>query len=215
MKRKRRKRRKPKSSRLPAVVRPTVETVSIVDEYNQSILSGGQMSDHNRRAFEAALHDQTGKTMLHLSAVALHKQMRQAKLMGTMDFVLQYISDPSYLKLALRDPDTAAKLLSLLHKIDMDDSKFLFELAVGSKKREEVGFDAQKALNLVIGLVGTSDANLPPELQNPAKLRKFRNAVSSFMELMKGNKLPVPPSGRERVITVVGDEDNEDDDVEE
>jgi len=178
-----------------------VGVASLIRELSETLIDPEKtMTRENREAFQNALHDQTGKTMLHLSAIALHRQRRQAILAGLTDFILGYMSDPEYLKVILSSPETAVKFLSLLHKIDSDDTKYLTDLAIGTKKKEESGWDAKKSLNLIIGLVGANQANLPPALQNPHVLREFRNTVERFFDWAKGEDLPKPPSVKSRIM---------------
>jgi len=215
MKRTRRKalRRRPKSPSLPPKSSQGAETVSIVRELTTSLLDpNSTMTPENRRAFERALHDQIGKTMLHLSAVALHKQRRHAKLLGMADFVLNFASDPEYMKIMCSQPDTMVKFLSLIHKMEGDDTKFLHDLAVGAKKKEDMGFDAEKALNLVIGLVGAAGNNLPPELQEPGKLKNFRLIAQDLIDVLEGDPLPEKPEKSMRVISTKKPEEDVDGD---
>ena len=158
------------------------------------------MSEDTRRAFQAALHDQVGKTRLHLSALALHRQKRQVKLAAMADFILHFVSNPEYFKTALKDPDTAIKLLSLIHKIDFDDTKFLYDFAIGTRKKEDQGWDAKKSLNLIMGVVGANPNNLPPELQDPHNLRQFREKVQFLFDRLYGEEMPKPPDIRDRVV---------------
>lgn len=213
MNRKRHKHRRPKSPILPAPIAPQTETISIIKELNDSFLSSDKgLSLPNRKAFERALHDQIGKTVLHLSAIAIHKQARQARLLSISDFIINFVSDPVYLKQALRDPETATKLLKLMHDMEKQDSEFLLELAVGKKEKEIGGFDQKKILSLVLGLAGASPANLPPELQDPSKLRKFRLLAQSLVDFMEGDDVPKPPSRPERVINQSPEKDGLDGD---
>jgi hypothetical protein len=84
--------------------------------------------------------------------------------------------------------------------MEKQDSEFLLELAIGKKEKEVGGFDQKKILQLVLGLAGASPANLPPELQDPLKLRKFRLLAQSLVDFMEGDDIPKPPNRPERVI---------------
>lgn len=201
MKKRRRKIRRHRTATLPKPPQPNVNSVSILRELNESFISpDAPMSEHTRRAFQAALHDQVGKTRLHLSAVALHRQKRQVKLAAMADFILHFVSNPEYFKTALKDPDTAIKLLSLIHKIDVEDTKFLYDFAIGTRKKEDQGWDAKKSLDLVTGVGGANPNNLPPELQDPRRLRQFRDKAQLLFDLLSGEEMPQPPDVPDRVV---------------
>lgn len=211
MRSKRKKYRRPRSNAEVLLPPIEVDTVAMIKELNDSFLSGSSpMSPENRRAYERALHDQVGKTILHLSAISMHKQQRHHKLLSIADFILNYITDPEYLiPLLKHNPDTAFKILAMVHKMESDDSNFQYELATGKKNKEDDGFDAKKALNLVVGLVGASQSNLPGSLKSPRKLREFRSMAQTLIDLMHGKQTPSPPSTMDRIIRT---EDIQDDD---
>lgn len=201
MKKRRRRIKRQRTASATAPISAEIGSVSIMKELNESFISPDKpMSDDTRNAFQNALHDQIGKTMLHLSALAIHRQRRQAKLASMADFILHFISDPEYLKQAIADPEVAIKLLKTIHSIDVNDTKFLVDLAIGTKKKEDAGWDAKKSLNLVIGVVGANPNNLPPELQDPNNLRQFRDKIQMLFDMVAGDKVPQAPNVRDRIV---------------
>ena len=116
------------------------------------------------------------------------------------NFILNSLANPEYLREAIQDPDKAIKLLSLLHKIDTEDTKFLHDFAIGTKKKEDQGWDAKKSLDLVTGVGGANPNNLPPELQDPRRLRQFRDKAQLLFDLLSGEEMPQPPDVPDRVV---------------
>ncbi len=200
MKRRRRRKRR-KSDFLPEPRPPETSPIRVLEELNESFVNPSKgMSEEVRRSVQTGTHDQIGKTLLHLSALAMHRQQRQAKLAAASDFITNFISDPEYLRGACKDPEIAMKILKMLHTIDQNDTKFLMELALGIKKKDGDGWDAKDSINPILGAVGANMNNLPPELQDPNNLRAFRQQMQTFIDLMRGEDTPTPPKVKQRVI---------------
>lgn len=200
-KKRRRKISRQRTNTPPLAPPKKTSTVSVMKELTESFIDEGcAMSEDVRKAFMRMSHDQAGKTMLHLSAVAIHKQLRQAQIAGIADFATKYISDMDYLKKALADPDWALKFLKYLHTLDVDDTKFLYDMAVGVRKKEDQGWDSKDSMNLLIGVAGANPNNLPKELQNPHQLRAFRDKAQTILDMLAGIDVPKPPQVEDRVV---------------
>jgi hypothetical protein len=92
------------------------------------------------------------------------------------------------------------KVLNLIHKMDVNDTKFLHDLTIGTRKKEDQGWDAKKALSLILGVVGANPNSLPQELQDPRRLRNFRDKAQLLFDLLAGEEIPEPPDVRDRVV---------------
>jgi hypothetical protein len=174
---------------------PPVGTVSVIRELSQSLISDRPLKAYVRKVLQSALHDQRNRVATFEAALLAHRMGRHHRLLGALNFVFEYVTDPRYLSsLAREEPGLFLRTAELLLGIDKQDSDS-YRRFTDPPKTSQAGEYDPRSLNVFLG-GGSQVAVLPREiLESPDMRRRMKQVVDVLTRAEKDLRPPPRESG--------------------